>query len=604
MQKSQQKKQSPLQKQQKRNVASKSRSVAKKVQSKKVLTTAKRGMAKEIKFGHQARELMLAGVDQLADAVQVTLGPKGRTVCIQSAYGQPKITKDGVSVAKAIDFADPYMNIGAQLIKSVAQKTNDLAGDGTTTSTVLARAIYSQGVAAINKKNLNPTDVRRGIEAAVAHVITVLKKQTRPVVRQEEIAQVATISANGDAEIGQLIASAMERVGKEGVITVQEGKSIQDELEVVEGMRLDRGFLSPYFITNPKTQKVEYENPLLLLVNSKINSINELIPTFEFAVKAGRPFIVIAEDVEGEAIAALVLNKLRGTARVAALKAPGFGDNRKKTLQDIAILTGATVVDPELDMQLAEMGQEVFGACKKIIISKDDCVIMDGAGHPTEIETRCEELRTAIADSTSDYEKEKMQERLAKLSGGVAVIRVGGLSEVEVGEKKDRIDDALNAARVAQEEGILPGGGSALLYAAQTLGEVRNKMQNRDQQVGVEIIQKAIQVPAHAILDNAGLDAQLIVEDLIKRANGDVLATGGIDFRVGPDSPVPYKVVDMFEAGIIDPTKVVRSALLDAAGVASLLCTSEAVITTIPEKGSAAPPGGMGGGMGGMGGMF
>lgn len=583
--------------QQKRRVATK------KVQKKRapVTTTAKRGMAKEIKFGNDARQLMLAGVNQLADAVQVTLGPKGRTVCIQSAYGSPKITKDGVTVAKAIDFADPYMNVGAQLIKSVAQKTNDLAGDGTTTSTVLARAIYSQGVAAINKKNLNPTDVRRGIEAAVAHVISVLKTQTRPVVRQEEIAQVATISANGDSDIGQLIASAMERVGKEGVITVQEGKSINDELEVVEGMRLDRGFLSPYFITNPKTQKVEYENPLILLVNGKINSINELIPTFEFAVKAGRPFIVIAEDVEGEAIAALVLNKLRGTARVAALKAPGFGENRKKTLQDIAILTGATVVDPELDMNLADVGPEVFGSCKKILISKDDAVVMDGAGSPTEIEARCEELRTAIRDATSDYEKEKMQERLAKLSGGVAVIRVGGVSEVEVGEKKDRIDDALNAAKVAQEEGILPGGGSALLYASQTLDQVRKKMQNRDQQIGVEIVQKAIQVPAHTILDNAGLDAALIVANLLADANGDVLATGGIDFRVGPDSPIPFKVVDMFEAGIIDPTKVVRSALLDAAGVASLLCTSEAVITTIPEKGSGSspPPG-----MGGMGGMF
>jgi len=352
-----------------------------------------------------------------------------------------------------------------------------------------------------------------------------------------------------------------------------------------------------------KNQKVEYENPLLLLVNGKINSINELIPTFEFAVKAGRPFIVIAEDVEGEAIAALVLNKLRGTARVAALKAPGFGENRKKTLQDIAILTGATLIDPELDMQLAEMGPEVFGSCKKIIISKDDTVIMDGAGAPTEIETRCEELRHGIQESTSEYEKEKMQERLAKLSGGVAVIRVGGVSEVEVGEKKDRIDDALNAARVAQEEGILPGGGSALLYASTTLGEVRNRMQNRDQQIGVEIVQKAIQVPAHAILDNAGLDAALIIDNLLQQANGDVLATGGIDFRVGLDAHVPYKVVDMFEAGIIDPTKVVRSALLDASGVASLLCTSEAVITNIPEK-AAAPPAGMGGGMGGMGGMF
>jgi len=562
-------------------------------QTTKVHTTSKRGMAKEIKFGNEARALMLNGVNKLADAVQVTLGPKGRTVCIQSPYGSPKITKDGVSVAKAIELPDRYENIGAQLIKSVAQKTNDMAGDGTTTSTVLARAIYSRAVEVIDRKNLNPTDIRRGIESAVAHVITILKQQTRPVVRQEEIAQVATISANGDVEIGQLIASAMERVGKEGVITVQEGKSINDELEVVEGMRLDRGFLSPYFITNPKNQKVEYENPLILLVNAKVNSINELVPTFECAVKAGRPFIVIAEDVEGEAIAALVLNKLRGTARVAALKAPGFGDNRKKVLQDIAILTGATVVDPELDMQLAEMGPEVFGSCKKIIISKDDSVIMDGSGSPTEIEARCEELRTLLKDTTSEYEREKFQERLAKLSGGVAVIRVGGLSEVEVGEKKDRIDDALNAAKVAQEEGILPGGGSALLYASSTLGEVRARMANRDQQIGVEIVQKAIQVPAFAILDNAGLDAQLIVDQLLDEAKGDVLATAGIDFRVPIDSHQRYKVVDMFEAGIIDPTKVVRSALQDAAGVASLLCTSEAVITALPDPAvfGGPPPG-------------
>eukprot|EP00461_Guttulinopsis_vulgaris_P000478 UN00478 len=558
-------------------------------------------MSKEIKFGDEARQLMLKGVNQLADAVQVTLGPRGRTVCIQSTYGAPKITKDGVSVAKAIDFPDPYMNIGAQLIKSVAQKTNDLAGDGTTTSTVLARAMYVHGTQAV-AAGFNPTDLRRGMDAAIEHVVQILKKQSRPVQRKEEVEQVATISANGDVAVGKLIAAAMERVGKEGVITVQEGKSINDELEVIEGMRLDRGYLSPYFITNPKTQKVEYENPLILIVNGKINSINDLIPTFECAVKAGRPFIVIAEDVEGEAIAALVLNKLRGTARVAALKAPGFGENRKKTLQDIAIATGATVVDPELEMQLSEMGPEVFGSAKKIIIGKDDTVIMDGAGQPTEIEARCEELRQLIAQTESQYESEKMQERLAKLTSGVAVIKVASESEAAMSEKKDRVDDALNSVKNAVQEGILPGGGVALLYASQTLHTVREKMGNRDQQVGVDIVEKALQVPARAIVDNAGLSGELVVGKLLDQAQGDIMNTQTIDFRVGLDEPTQkYKVVDAFDAGIVDASTTVQNSLRNAGSVASVLITSEAVITEIPKPQSGAPQGGpMGGGMGGM----
>lgn len=568
-------------------------------------TAAKRNMSKEIKFGDNARQLMLKGVNQLADAVQVTLGPRGRTVCIQSAYGAPKITKDGVSVAKAIDFPDPYMNIGAQLIKAVAQKTNDLAGDGTTTSTVLARSMYVHGTQAV-AAGFNPTDLRRGMDAAVDHVIDILKKQSRAVQRKEEIEQVATISANGDVAIGKLIASAMERVGKEGVITVQEGKSINDELEVIEGMRLDRGYLSPYFVTNPKTQKVEYENPLLLLVNGKVSSINELIPTFEAAVKAGRPFVLIAEDVEGEAIAALVLNRIRGTARVAALKAPGFGENRKKTLGDIAIATGATVVDPEFDMVLADMGPEVFGSCKKIIIGKDDCVIMDGAGNPTEVEARCEELRTAIAETESMYEREKMQERLAKLTSGVAIIKVASESEAAMNEKKDRVDDALNSVRNAVQEGILPGGGVALLYASQTLHSVRAKMGNRDQQVGVDIVEKALQVPARAIVENAGLSGELVVGKLTDQAQGDVMATATIDFRVGlEETTTKYKVVDAFDAGIVDASTTVQNSLRNAASVASVLITSEAVITDLPKPQGGAPGGGAPmGGMGGMGGMF
>jgi chaperonin GroEL len=548
---------------------------------------------------------MLEGVNRLADAVQTTLGPRGRNVAIEQVYGGPKITKDGVTVAKSIEFADRYQNMGAQLVRQVASKTNDKAGDGTTTATVLARAIYVEGVKAV-AAGMNPMDIRKGITAAVEDVLATLKKQTRPVKVKEEIAQVATISANGDREMGELIAAAMDRVGKEGVITVQEGKTLHDELDVVEGLRIDRGFISPYFVNNRKTQRVEYENALLLLVEGKVTNVQDILPILEEVVQGGRPLIIMAEDIEGEALAALLLNFIRGSARLAAVKAPGFGDNRKKMLQDIAVLTGATVVSEDMGMKLNEARSDVLGSCAKINISKDETIVLDGAGQKAAIEARCEELRAALAEpSLSDYEREKLQERLAKLSGGVAVIKVGGVSEVEVGEKKDRLDDALNATRAAIEEGIVPGGGSALLYATQKLGAVRSAMVNYDQKVGVDIIQRALQVPSKSIVNNAGLDGAVVIGKLLDLSAGDIMSTNGIDFRVG-DSDDKYKIVDMFEAGIIDPTKVVRCALTDASGVASLMTTTEAVIVDAPKPPApamAAAP--QMGGMGGMGGgMF
>jgi chaperonin GroEL len=559
--------------------------------------------ARDVFLGQEARDKMRIGVNILADAVECTLGPAGRNVCIGSSFGAPKITKDGVSVARAIDLACPMKNLGAQLIKSVAQKTNDLAGDGTTTSTVLARAIFNEGSKAI-AAGMNPTEIRIGIMAATEAVVEAINKQSRKVQSKGEIAQVATISANGDVAIGKLLADAMEFVGKDGVITVQEGKTVHDELEVVEGLKFDRGFISPYFITNTKNQKVEYEAPFLLLVDGKITNLNDLLPIFEAVAKAGRPFVIVAEDVEGDALAALILNKLRGSARVAAIKAPGFGDNRKKTLQDIAVLTGGQVVCEETGMRLSEVGTEVLGSCKKITISKDDTIILDGAGGKNDIEARCGEIRSAIASCTSEYEREKYQERLAKLSGGVAVIKVGGVSEVEVGEKKDRIDDALNATRAAVEEGIVPGGGCALLYASQTLDAVRNSMVNSDQQTGVDIVRHALAVPAKAIVKNAGIDGGLVIGKLLDEANGDAMCTLGVDFRVGLGSSKKYKIVDMFEAGIVDPAKVVRCALTDAAGVASLMTTTEAIIVDAPKPAGSGMPAPPANPMGGMGGMF
>jgi chaperonin GroEL len=548
---------------------------------------------KDIAFGTDGRARMLAGVNKLADAVQVTLGPKGRNVVIDQSFSAPKITKDGVSVARAIEFKDRYENMGAQLVRQVAGKTNDIAGDGTTTATILTRAIFAEGCKGV-AAGMNPMDLRRGISAAVDHVLESIKKNSRTITTKDEIAQVATISANGDVAIGTLIANAMEKVGKEGVITVQEGKILVDELEIVEGMRFDRGYISPYFITNNKTQKCEFENPFVLIFDGKISSARQLIPILEHVLKTPRPLAIIAEDVEGEAITTLILNKLRGVAKVVAMKAPGFGDNRTATLQDIAVLTGGQVISEGTGSKLEDATLDQLGSCRKITVSRDDTIILDGDGDKSLIEERCELLREALSSNSSSYEKEKIQERLAKLSGGVAVIKVGGASEVEVGEKKDRIDDALNATRAAVEEGIVPGGGMALLYATQGLANV--KVENQDQRVGVEIVRRALQVPAKSIIDNSGMEGAVVIGKLLEDAKGDEHCSRGMNAATG-------QYVDMIQAGIIDPTKVVRTALTDASGVASLMTTTEAMIVDIPDD-SPAPAPSMGG-MGGMGGgMF
>lgn len=548
--------------------------------------------AKDIVFGVDARAKMLKGVNKLSDAVMVTLGPKGRNVLLEQSFGGPKVTKDGVTVAKSIEFEDKHENIGAQMVKSVASKTSDYAGDGTTTATVLTRAFYNEGVKAV-AAGLNPMDIRRGINAAVNSVISDLGNKSRPIASKEEIAQVATISANGDAGVGKLIADAMEQVGKEGVITVQDGKTLEDELEVVEGMKFDRGYISPYFMTDPKTQHCTLENPLLLVANNKISNVQALVPILEEVLKQNRPLAIIAEDVEGEALAVLIVNKLRGNAKVCAIKAPGFGDNRKENLQDICILTGATLVTDEIGLKLEDVNFAHLGSCGKLTVTKDDTIILDGAGGSEEIGERCEILREMVHNTSSDYEKEQMQKRLAKLSGGVAVIKVGGASEVEVGEKKDRVDDALNATRAAVAEGIVPGGGLALLYASSKLDNI--EVANRDQTVGVEIVSKALSLPAKKILENAGLEGAVIVGKILEQDS----ETYGMNAATG-------QYVDMIDAGIIDPTKVVRSALTDAAGVASLMTTTEAMITEVPKPDApAAPPlppsgmpmGGMGGGM-------
>lgn len=548
---------------------------------------------KDIKFGVDGRAAMLNGVNLLADAVQVTLGPKGRNAIIAQPYGAPKITKDGVTVAKSIDFEDAFENMGAQLVKSVASKTNDVAGDGTTTATVLARAIYSEGCKAV-AAGMNPLDLRRGIQLAVNSVVENLEKISKPITSKEEVMQVGTISANSDTEIGQLIADAMERVGKEGVITVQDGKIIENELDVVEGMKFDRGYISPYFITNAKTQVVELENPLILLVEKKVSNLQQIIPLLESTVKSQSSLLIVAEDVESEALAALVVNKLRAGIKVCAVKAPGFGDNRKATMQDLAILTGGTVISEETGMKLEEVQPHHLGSCKKLTVTKSDTVVLDGAGEKGAIDERCDLIRSSIETTKSDYEREKLQERLAKLSGGVAVIKVGGASEVEVGEKKDRVVDALNATRAAVEEGIVPGGGKALLYCSTLLDEVAENAPNMDQRIGVEIIQRALRAPIATIAKNAGEEGAVIVGELIKK---DVPVELGFNAQDGV-------YTDMFEAGIIDPTKVTRTGILDASSVAGLLTTSEAMICDKPAPegaGGGAP--GMGGGMGGMGGM-
>ncbi|KAH0634347.1 hypothetical protein KY284_037133 [Solanum tuberosum] len=544
--------------------------------------------AKDIRFGVEARALMLQGVEQLADAVKVTMGPKGRNVVIEQSWGAPKVTKDGVTVAKSIEFKDKIQNVGASLVKQVANATNDVAGDGTTCATVLTRAIFAEGCKSV-AAGMNAMDLRRGITMAVDSVVTNLKSRARMISTSEEIAQVGTISANGEREIGDLIARAMEKVGKEGVITIQDGKTLLNELDVVEGMKLDRGYISPYFITNQKNQKCELDNPLILIHEKKISSVNAVVKALELALKRQRPLLIVAEDVDNEALATLILNKLRAGIKVCAIKAPGFGENRKAYLQDLAILTGGQVITEELGLNIENLEFEMLGTCKEATISKDDTVILDGAGEKKSIEERCELIRSTIEQSTSDYDKEKLQERLAKLSGGVAVLKIGGASEAEVGEKKDRVTDALNATKAAVEEGIVPGGGVALLYAARELDNLTTA--NFDQKIGVQIIQNALKTPVHTIASNAGVEGAVVVGKLLDQDNLDL----GYDAAKG-------EYVDMIKAGIIDPVKVIRTALVDAASVSSLLTTTEAVVVELPkdEKESPAMGGGMGGGMGGM----
>jgi len=550
---------------------------------------------KELKFGVEGRAALLKGVNTLADAVSVTLGPKGRNVLIEQPFGAPKITKDGVTVAKSITLQDKFEDMGAKLLQEVASKTNESAGDGTTSATVLGRSIFTESVKNV-AAGCNPMDLRRGSQAAVEAVVNFLQQNKKEITTSEEIAQVATISANGDEHIGQLLASAMEKVGKEGVITVKEGKTLEDELEVTEGMRFDRGFISPYFITDTKSGKVEFENPLILLSEKKISSIQDILPSLELSNQTRRPLLIIAEDIDGEALAACILNKLRGQVQVCAVKAPGFGDNRKNTLGDIAILSGGTVFTEELDIKPENATVDLLGSAGSITITKEDTVVLNGEGTKDNIAARCEQIRTSIDDAaTSEYEKEKLQERLAKLSGGVAVIKVGGSSEVEVGEKKDRYDDALNATRAAVQEGILPGGGTALIKASRILDEVKANAPNFDQKLGVEAIKAAITKPAKRIIENAGEEAAVIVGKIYDDA----------DFNRGYDS-AKGEFTDMIASGIIDPFKVVKNGLVDASGVASLLATTECAIVDAPEpKGAApsAPAGGMGG-MGGMPGMF
>ncbi|KAK6164347.1 hypothetical protein DH2020_001211 [Rehmannia glutinosa] len=544
--------------------------------------------AKDIKFGVEARAGMLRGVEALADAVKVTMGPKGRNVILEQSYGAPKVTKDGVTVAKAIEFKDKVMNVGASLVK---QPLRALLG-GTTCATILTRAIYSEGCKSV-AAGMNAMDLRRGINMAVDAVVTNLKSRTRMISTSEEIAQVGTISANGEREIGELIAKAMERVGKEGVITIADGKTLHNELEVVEGMKLDRGYISPYFITNQKNQKCELEDALILIHEKKIENLNAMVKALELALKRQKPLLIVAEDVESEALATLILNKLRVGLKVCAIKAPGFGENRKAYLQDLAVLTGGEVITSELGMNLENLTVEMLGSCKKVTVSKDDTVILDGAGNKTSIEERCEQLRSGIELSSSDYDKEKLQERLAKLSGGVAVLKIGGASETEVGEKKDRVTDALNATKAAVEEGIVPGGGVALLYASKELEKLQTA--NFDQKVGVQIIQNALKAPVHTIASNAGVEGSVVVGKLLEQDDPDL----GYDAAKG-------EYVDMVKAGIIDPLKVIRTALVDAASVSSLLTTTEAVVVELPKNENESPPpmaGGMGGGMGGMGGF-
>lgn len=542
--------------------------------------------AKDVKFGAHARERMLRGVDILADAVKVTLGPKGRNVVIDKSFGAPRITKDGVTVAKEIELADKFENMGAQMVREVASKTNDLAGDGTTTATVLAQAIIREGAKAV-AAGMNPMDLKRGIDKAVTHVVAELESKTRKITTSAEVAQVGSLSANGETEIGEMIARAMEKVGNEGVITVEEAKSIQTELDVVEGMQFDRGYVSPYFITNAEKMIAEMDNPYILIFEKKLSQLQPMLPLLEAVVQSGRPLVIVAEDVEGEALATLVVNKLRGGLKIAAVKAPGFGDRRKAMLEDIAILTGGEVISEDLGIKLESVTLAQLGRAKMVRIEKENTTIVDGAGAKEEISGRCEQIKAQIEETTSDYDREKLQERLAKLAGGVAVIRVGGSTEVEVKERKDRVDDALHATRAAVQEGIVPGGGVALLRASTNLGGVKGA--NNDEQVGIEIIRRAIQAPLKQIAENAGKDGAVIAGEVLR----DSTYTHGYDAQKDE-----YK--DLVVAGIIDPTKVVRTALQDAASVASLLITTEAMVAERPEPKGAPAGGPPGGGMGGM----
>src|SRR6201996_2259690 len=544
--------------------------------------------AKDVKFGADARERMLRGIDILADAVQVTLGPKGRNVVLDKSFGAPRTTKDGVTVAKEIELADKFENMGAQMVREVASKTNDIAGDGTTTATVLAQAIVREGAKAV-AAGMNPMDLKRGIDRAVTAVVDELEKRSKKITTQAETAQVGTISANGEADIGKMISEAMQKVGNEGVITVEEAKGIQTELDVVEGMQFDRGYVSPYFITNAEKMIAEMDQPYILIHEKKLSGLQPMLPLLESIVQSGRPLVIIAEDVEGEALATLVVNKLRGGLKVAAVKAPGFGDRRKAMLEDIAILTGGTVISEDLGIKLENVKLNDLGKAKKILIEKENTTIVEGGGQKTDIQGRCGQIRAQIEETTSDYDREKLQERLAKLAGGVAVIRVGGSTEVEVKERKDRVDDSLHATRAAVEEGIVPGGGIALARASVILSRLR--AENDDQRVGIEIVRKAVQMPLRQIAENAGEDGAVISGKILDKPEYN----WGFDAQTG-------EFKDLVKAGIIDPTKVVRTALQDAASVAGLLVTTEAMVAEKPEKkGPPMPPGG--GGMGGMGDM-
>ncbi|HEY1507187.1 MAG TPA: chaperonin GroEL [Stellaceae bacterium] len=542
--------------------------------------------AKEVKFNVDARDRLLRGVDILANAVKVTLGPKGRNVVLDKSFGAPRITKDGVTVAKEIELSDKFENMGAQMIREVAQKTNDLAGDGTTTATILAQAIVREGVRAV-AAGLNPMDLKRGIDIAVDAVVEDIKKRSKKVSTNDEIEQVGTISANGESDIGKKIAEAMKKVGNEGVITVEESKSLETELDVVEGMQFDRGYISPYFVTNADKMVAELDEPYILLYEKKLSGLQAMLPVLEAVVQSGKPLLIIAEDVEGEALATLVVNRLRGGLKVAAVKAPGFGDRRKAMLEDIAILTNGQLISEDLGIKLENVTLDMLGKAKRVRIEKENTTIIDGSGKKGDIQARVGQIRQQIEETTSDYDREKLQERLAKLAGGVAVIRVGGATEVEVKERKDRVDDAMHATRAAVEEGIVAGGGTALLYATKAIAKLRSS--NDDQKTGIDIVRRALQIPARIIAENAGMDGSIVVGKLMDKDN----ANWGYDAQTG-------EFVDMVKAGIIDPTKVVRLALQDAASVAGLLITTEAMVAEKPAPKAPMAAHDHGGGMGGM----